>query len=606
MKKNKPSYSVFSNILWMLKMSWNSSRNVPFMCVFTALIYVVQSVLQLYAAPMILDAVEAHKSLGALLATIFCFSLGLILAAGVIQYLKQIALYPRIHVRTTIITEINRKMGTTSYPNTEDPAVLKKLAKAQDATDNNRAAAEGIWNTLTELLKNVLGFGIYLTVLTGVHPIILVVTVVTSLAGFFAEQRFHSWGYHHKEEEEELLKAAQYVNGLSHRREFSKDLRIFGMTQWLKDIRSKTVRLYRDFVYKEHQIYLWADVLEVCLSFLRNGFAYGVLISIVLKNGMSAASFVLYFSAVSGFTTWMVGILQHGLTLHRQSLDLCQIREYLDTPEQFRMSGGAPLTIDCEKDYELRFDHVSFRYPGAEKDTIHNLNLTIRPGEKLAVVGENGAGKTTLIKLLCGFYDPTEGKVLLNGQDIREFNRPEYYKLFSAVFQEYSMLAVTLRENVTQTEGAYDQSRMEEAVKKAGLTEKVESIGWDAHISQEVFPDGVELSGGQTQRLILARALYKNGPVLVLDEPTAALDPIAENDIYQKYNAMTQGRTSVFISHRLASTRFCDRILLLEHGVVLEEGTHESLLAKNGAYAEMFNIQKKYYQEEEKLNEKDV
>lgn len=201
---------------------------------------------------------------------------------------------------------------------------------------------------------------------------------------------------------------------------------------------------------------------------------------------------------------------------------------------------------------------------------------------------------------MCGLYDPTGGRVLLNGQDIREFNRPEYYKLFSAVFQEYSILDVTVRENITQTPGTYDERRMKEAVEKAGLTEKIEAVGWEAHLGQEVYEDGILLSGGQTQRLVLARALYKDGPVLVLDEPTAALDPIAENDIYRKYNEMTRGRTSVFISHRLASTRFCDRILLLEHGAVLEEGTHESLMAKKGAYAEMFNIQKKYYQEEEK------
>ena len=222
------------------------------------------------------------------------------------------------------------------------------------------------------------------------------------------------------------------------------------------------------------------------------------------------------------------------------------------------------------------------------------------PGERLAVVGLNGAGKTTLVKLLCGFYDPTEGRVLLNGEDIREFNRQEYYTLFTAVFQKFSVLEATLEENVAQTREGIDEARVRECLEKAGLTERVAALPDDlkTHIGREVFEDGVLLSGGEMQRLMLARALYKNAPILLLDEPTAALDPIAENDIYQKYAAMTVGRTSVFISHRLASTRFCDRILLIDGGVIAEQGSHEELLACGGKYAGLFEVQSKYYREE--------
>lgn len=229
-----------------------------------------------------------------------------------------------------------------------------------------------------------------------------------------------------------------------------------------------------------------------------------------------------------------------------------------------------------------------------------HLNLTIRPGERLAVVGLNGAGKTTLVKLICGLQDPTEGRVLLNGEDIRQYDREAYYRLFSAVFQQFSILEATLAENVAQTVENIDLGRVKDCVNKAGLAQKAEALpqGYETHIGRQVYEDGVELSGGETQRLMLARALYKDGPVLVLDEPTAALDPIAENDIYLKYNQMTQGRTSVYISHRLASTRFCDRILFLENGGIAEEGTHEELMERGGSYAALFQVQSKYYQEE--------
>ena len=235
----------------------------------------------------------------------------------------------------------------------------------------------------------------------------------------------------------------------------------------------------------------------------------------------------------------------------------------------------------------------------AESNTISHLNLTVHPGERLAIVGLNGAGKTTLVKLLCGLFDPTEGVVLLNGQDVRDFNRREYYGLFSAVFQEFSILDVTVAENIAQTNENIDTERLWDCIEKAGLTDTVQKLpdGLQTHVGREVYLDGVLFSGGQTQRLMLARALYKDGPILMLDEPTAALDPIAENDIYMKYNEMTRGKTSLFISHRLASTRFCDRIIFVADGNIAEEGTHEDLLALGGEYAKLFEVQSRYYRE---------
>jgi ATP-binding cassette subfamily B protein len=244
-------------------------------------------------------------------------------------------------------------------------------------------------------------------------------------------------------------------------------------------------------------------------------------------------------------------------------------------------------------------EHVSFRYPDTENDIIRDLNLTVRPGEKLAIVGLNGAGKTTLVKLLCGLLDPTEGRVLLNGRDIRGFNRRKYYDLFSAVFQEFSVLDVTVAEEIAQTTEDIDYDKVADCVEKAGLPAAIAQLpqGYETHVGREVYLDGVLFSGGQTQRLMLARALYKDGPILLLDEPTAALDPIAENDIYMKYSEMTHKKTSLFISHRLASTRFCDRIIFVSDGGIKEEGTHESLLQLGGAYADLFEVQSRYYRE---------
>lgn len=215
-------------------------------------------------------------------------------------------------------------------------------------------------------------------------------------------------------------------------------------------------------------------------------------------------------------------------------------------------------------------------------------------------MGANGAGKTTLVKILCGFYEPDEGEVLLNGVNIKEYDRRDYYRLFAAIFQDFSLLAGSVAENVASFERKIDMDRVRDCIGKAGLDKKIEDLqeGYHTHLVKEVYEDAAEFSGGEMQRLMMARLLYKDSPVMILDEPTAALDAIAESDIYQKYQELTRGKSSVFISHRLASTRFCDRIILLEDGKIVEEGTHEELLARGKAYARLFAIQSRYYRKQ--------
>ena len=446
-------------------------------------------------------------------------------------------------------------------------------------------------------LKNVGGFAVYLTILSHLDPILLLVTIATCLAGFWIARRTSGWMYRHRDEEEAYITRKRYIHRVAESVPVAKDIRIFGLQNWINDLYASVHDVYLAFRLRAEKVKLLAELTEAVLTMARNGIAYGYLIQMALLEHLSVGEFLLYFTAISTFTQWVMGILQASLKLHTQSLDISRVREFLDYPEPFRFSGGAALPD--RRPYELRLEDVSFRYDGAETDTLRHLNLTIHPGEKLAIVGLNGAGKTTLVKLLCGLLDPTEGRVLLNGVDVRQFNRQEYYGLFSAVFQEFSILNVTIAENIAQTTENIDYARVNTCIDQAGLTQAVAQLpqGAQTYVGREVFLDGVLFSGGQTQRLMLARALYKDSPILILDEPTAALDPLAENDIYLKYNDMTAGKTSLFISHRLASTRFCDRIILLADGGVAEEGTHESLLAAGGAYASLFAVQSRYYQE---------
>ena len=430
-----------------------------------------------------------------------------------------------------------------------------------------------------------------------VNLLLIGLVVATTIAGFFVSRYINEWGYRHKDEIAKYDKELGYLVKKTESIKLAKDIRVFGLAPWLNSVYTSTRRMAEAFSARRERVYAWSCVVDVVLQFARNGIAYFYLIHRTLNDGLAASEFLLYFTAFTGFSSWVTGILSEFATLHKESLGLSVIQEYIHLPEQFRFEGGVP--IPKADGYELKLENVSFRYPGTEKDIIRIMDLTLHPGEKIAVVGLNGAGKTTLVKLLCGFYDPDEGRVLLNGIDIREFNRQEYYDLLSAVFQEMSVLDVTVAEHVAQTVENIDLVKVADCLDKAGLTHKVEKLpsGLHTHVGKIAFMDGVEFSGGEMQRLVLARALYKDGPILVLDEPTAALDPIAENDIYMKYNEMTKGKTSLFISHRLASTRFCDRILFLQDGVIAEEGTHEQLLANESGYAKLFHIQARYYQE---------
>ncbi len=595
--KKQTSYSILSNVMWMVKLAWQISKAAPILCLVSAILEILLQVTNLYIAPGILHQVEIHASLSCLLLTIGAFTAALFLLMGLKEYVRDNTTCPFISVRTAIIEKIGEKCNTTAYSNTLDTSFIKLRDKAFFCTSTNSQSTERIWHTLTFLLQNTGGFLVFLTILSPLNPWILALMVFTCVLGFLIFRYTSNWKYRHREEEAQCHAKLAYIQNKSQSITMAKDIRIFGLQNWLDDISSSIQKTYMDFLLRCEKMLLLGDLADVFFTIARNGIAYVYLLHLALSEDLSVSAFLLYFTAISTFTTWVNGILQQCSDLHKESLDISSLRTFLDYPDPFRFQNGKP--IPPKAPYELRLEQVSYRYPGAARDTIHQMNLTLHPGEKLAIVGLNGAGKTTLVKLLCGLLDPTKGRVLLNGQDIRDFNRQDYYALFSAVFQNYSLLDVTLAENIAQDYKDINEKRIWDCLEKAGLTQMVQQLqtGLATHTGREVYLDGVLFSGGQTQRLMLARALYKNSPILPLDEPTAALDPLAENDIYLKYHEMTEGKTSLFISHRLASTRFCDRILYLEHGTILEEGTHEELLQAGGAYAQLFDTQSRYYQE---------
>ncbi|MBE6062839.1 MAG: ABC transporter ATP-binding protein [Clostridium butyricum] len=399
-----------------------------------------------------------------------------------------------------------------------------------------------------------------------------------------------------------------YINNQAMDFAVGKDIRLYNMQSWFRKMYRTFLKISEAYINKIQARYGIACGINAVMVFIRDSAAYIYLIYEIANKRLTVSDFILYTSLVAGFNVWISRGIDEIQYLVRGSYAFFAIRKCFDVENKWNASDKKDHAISKNNEIvkSIEFKDVSFYYNEKEKPTISHLNLNINSGEKIALVGLNGAGKTTLVKLLCGFYEPTEGEILVNGKSIREYEREEYYSMISAVFQDAQILPVSIAENISsQPKENTDMQRVNLCLKLSGLNEKIEKLkdGKDTFLVRELSSKAIDLSGGEKQKLLLARALYKQSQIIVLDEPTAALDPIAENEIYLKYNSLTKGMMSLFISHRLSSTRFCDRIILLENGNIAEEGTHDSLMDLKGRYAHMYDIQSRYYKKKIDMRE---
>ena len=483
----------------------------------------------------------------------------------------------------------------------------KRRAASRNLYSGNEQGIEAFAAGFWDILIHFGGLVVY-GVIVGRYSLLLLLllTLQTMCTAWF-----HSLAgkreYKMEEEARENLNGLMYLKRESIAPGNGKDIRLYRMDRWFLGEFHERIGKVTALIDKGTTAVTAAGIAGAALAFIRNAAVYGWLIMEMAKGNLTLPVFLLYVGIVAGVEIWMNGLfdaLQQSYVNKKIMDDYRDFMEYGVLKEDGEETLKNPGSI-----HEIRLEHICFRYGGSDADTIHDLNLTIRPGERLALVGLNGAGKTTLIKLLCGIYRPTQGKIYLDGQDMDTLTRKEVFKEFSVVFQDVFAFSFPLAENVSCLgTGQEDKKRLRESLEKAGLWEKAASLpkGPDTAMNKDLDEEGVSLSGGELQKLMLARALYKDAPTVILDEPAAALDPIAESEMYEKYDAMLQAKTGIFISHRLSSTRFCDRILFMEKGRIVEEGDHEYLMKQDGAYAGMFALQARYYRkkrEEERIYE---
>lgn len=602
-RTEKPTYTLGQNICYLVKHVWSWDKFFLLCMALNILATLLLALGAIFLPKAVLADLETQAPVRRLLFTILILSGGMAAASGLQAWSNGQIEFHKMLTRCRFSFPVYMKALTVDYQQFDTAAYQEIKKKAYEPTGCNSAALEAVWPALIKALTSGLGVFTYAAILFQVGWWIALLAAGCAVISFLVRDRIMRQRHVDTSEWVKYASKPYYLNDKSGDYHYGKDIRIFSMGAWFREIFDIHIRLCEDWQLR-HEKPLWkADLLDGVLTLCREGIAYAYLIDLVLHGQILASDFVLYFAALAGFSTWVLDAANQLSMLSRYSNQICDFRAMLEKPDVFRHGSGETAQTHMNRPVEITLQDVSYRYPGAEVDAISHLNLTIHPGEKLAIVGLNGAGKTTLVKLICGLLDPTEGAVFCNGINVKDFDRQEYYRLFSVVFQDFYLPPLTIAETIScDTLENTDFDRIAECLALADLTEKVYSLphGVRSTLVRDVNEDAVELSGGETQRLILARALYKKAPMVILDEPTAALDPIAEHQMYQKYHEMTRERTSVYISHRLSSTRFCDRILYLENGAIAEAGSHAELLALHGKYYDLFSVQSQYYKEQPK------
>lgn len=500
--------------------------------------------------------------------------------------------------RVELLNRAADKLTKVDYDLFDGSKGQEKINKAMDTLGNPHDGLQDVFRMSKQFTMNITGVIVYSYVLGQVHWVFIVLVFTSSILNFFYGRRVNKIEDKNKEILAPINRKLQYLKDKTGDFNQAKDMRLYNMVHWFGGVFKELSNQKYTLLERVVRIKLLGNILNAVFSVGIDLVAYVYLINLIISGSISVASFTIYFGAIATTSNWIGGLLNSGLDFHKLSLYVKDYRSFMEIESKLERRKNGIQTITSEAK-AIEFKSVSYRYPEAEQDTIQGFDLSIAPGEKIALVGVNGAGKSTLVKLLTGLYIPQTGSILIDGEKTEDFSSEAYYNLFSVVFQDYYELPVTIEEMILQGKQKSSE-KLKEVNKQSGMDIILEGFEGkeQTKLVKRVYADAVDLSGGQKQKLQLAKALYKDGPILVLDEPTAALDPIAENEIYQQYEELTVGKTSIFISHRLSSTRFCDRIIYLEEGKILEQGTHRQLMQKKGKYYEMYETQSYYYKEE--------
>lgn len=519
------------------------------------------------------------------------------LVEGVSLYCSNQVLTVANKTRFELMHEQNKKMATADFKYISDRSIFKMYGMAFEATSGDWGGVVGTLREFARTAPIILSLILIGGVITALSPLTGLLLLLYAITYAYAQRQANKEVRDNDVEINKITDEIRYYNKTAGDFKSGKEIRLFNLKDMILNAYKNVINKRKSFSLSGVRKTFRKSLLSVLILILAQGiFAYTLIIS--FKNGsVDTGSFLMYLTLMLQFVLLADRAIEdYEFFVVNQTIYVENLYDLLET-DKLNSDHGTRDRLSGAVDIEFR--NVSFAYPNTDKKILDNLSFKIAKNETIALVGNNGEGKSTIINLLVRLYRPDEGEILLNGVNINEFKEEELYKMFACIFQQVNIYPYTLGNNISMHE-TYDLERAKRAIEDVGLKERIEEEknAYERNMSHEVAKDALELSGGQEQKLAISRAVYKDSPILILDEPTANLDALAEHEIYSKLNDLREDRTSIYISHRLSSTKFCDRIILLKGGKIFEEGTHDDLMKKKGEYYEMFTIQGKYYTKE--------
>lgn len=527
------------------------------------------------------------------------------IGAGIFGFVSQLLSgksYSRLsYLRMDYLRDTLHKMMTMDYRYYEDARFMDKSNRINRAHQSNDTGVELVYRNLFMTPASILSIVLVLAVLGSASLWLMLLPILTFATMLFALNRADLYAFSLRDERSGTSRRLFRYNQLTQDFAYGKDIRLFSLEHSIFAAYRQMADAFVDVVQRVTRNRSRFLLLPLISQILTMVVVLMLLVRQALLGTITIASFTVYLTAYVSVTTLLDQLAQ---TLIRTASEARYVKDMIAFHQLDLNSNCGVYSPQPTHNLTIEFEDVSFSYPGTDKLVLEHLNLKIAAGEKFALVGINGAGKSTLVKLMTGLHHPTHGRILINGVDTREWEADALFDCFSVVFQKDEPISYTVAEHVAATLHDIDREKVEAALKRAGLWSKIETCedGMDQMLLKVIDPDGLMLSGGETQKLMLARSIYKDAPAVVLDEPTSALDALAETKVYQDFANVMKGKTALFISHRLASTSFCDKIVLLSGGVIAESGTHDELMANRSAYYDMYVTQGKYYQSDEDAN----
>ena len=601
----KTKYGFWNNLGYVLR----GMKNWGDKLISLRIVGIIAETVSLFVIPvtvkLIIDSLTSGDPLSKTLLLIAINAAVMLVAYLAAGYVENNSPYKMKHALIRFKRELTETMTSMEYANLENPKVLDEHERIRNVMNVKTQSIEGMMDSSIKcgtLALQILMAGI---LISGLHPLLIVILLFLLILSFIVVDKT-------KLKDKELVWDAlgpywrKHFNlgFLTNHFTSAKEIRVYNMKDWIygkylgiNDDINKKYRISRNLWFKSQAILMPLSLLEEISL-------YAFLIYELSRNNLTVAEFTLYIASVHIFITAVNSFIAEYTEIKKQSLEVRDFRSFIDSykiPEKEK----AELP-PMEKHPDFEFQDVTFCYEGQEKNALEHVSLSIPYGQRLAIVGLNGAGKTTMIKLLSGFYKPTSGKITINGKDCETMEREDLFRYFSAVFQNVEEYPFTVEENVSMRRSEdTDEARVSECLERCGLMDKIEKLenGRKTQVLKVLEEDGVDFSGGEKQKLALARALYKDAPVLILDEPTSALDPLAEERLYRNFNDWIGDKTGIFISHRLSSTRFCQKVALFEDSHLVEYGSHDELMKKKGKYYDLYETQAELYRKEASANE---